>query len=356
MSQKFHRVQHLIAESSSLTWRSEFFKLRIVMHRFSALLTMLCLYFCGSAVNKANASAFIITDVHATVDKQHNRREVFIIFDSPIPANSRLATEVSQPYNYSVNQDVADPTGVLLSATDSQAIQVTHVEIGRQGAETLYSEVVLVLAGAGFGSGTVSVHSMSTTEGTIAATTKDWHIHQAYDLHRSTKAADVRLDAATPVVDFRFEYTTNFRFEPSHRSVSRDWISVEGSVPVTDPRDIHDTNGSNADASGDVGGFVQMSLARRWYDGKNIHGIGLVSRTSSRINGNETVINVQPFAALATDGRTFAGLEGEGGYRDGHSEWKGLTEKGPDAGNVVGRLGGVLEWAPQLGPINRDLG
>jgi len=43
-------------------------------------------------------------------------------------------------------------------------------------------------------------------------------------------------------------------------------------------------------------------------------------------------------------------------FRGAGQEWINLTQPAPFRGNLVARLGTVIEWAPQLGPINRDLG
>ena len=79
------------------------------------------------------------------------------------------------------------------------------------------------------------------------------------------------------------------------------------------------------------------------------------TRSDAELEGLEAVGTWQ-LAWLFGDNRIFAGTEAEAGYRRGDAEWTSLSEEAPHRGDIVARVGGVLEWGPRLGPVNRDRG
>jgi hypothetical protein len=192
---------------------------------------------------------------------------------------------------------------------------------------------------------------------TIEGKTVRWSVAQPYDL--SGAGGDFRLRApnGTVVADFNYSYTTNYRFNRERSQASRRWFSLEGTVSLVRPSDVQGVPGANEDASRIVAGYVQASFTQRTYGQANtFSAYGFTFRTSGRFNGFEAVARYQPVAVLFNQGRNFAAAEIEAGYRDGRSEWMNLTQRAPDRGNLVARLGAVFEWAPQLGRINSDLG
>lgn len=80
--------------------------------------------------------------------------------------------------------------------------------------------------------------------------------------------------------------------------------------------------------------------------------IGLRLRATGEFNGVETSGYIQPPSINGS--WYFLGAELEAGYRKGDAEFKDVRTKAPDRGNILGRLGGVLELAPPLLFINRQ--
>ena len=283
-------------------------------------------------------------------------RVIYVQFAQPIPSD--LDSQVGNPANYSVMENVADPDGTITPAVKrSVAVTRAHYFTDPTNGLMNHGVVVLELAGPGYGRGKVKVQRMASGADIIEEDEVEWVVEKPYDLSGTTTSWDLSFPNGTLVADFSLSYTTNWTFNPDGTGTKRQWFNLEGSVPITTPLDVQAVPGANVDASRIVADFVQFSYSdRSYYSTGNYSAWGITVRTSGRLNGLEAVANYQPLTLLLADNRIFFGAELEAGYRDGMSEWINLTQKAPFRGNLVARLGTVIEWAPQLGPINRDLG
>jgi hypothetical protein len=274
--------------------------------------------------------------------------QIALLFSEEIPAD--LESQVLDPASYGVTASVPTRTGDVVPAIEGASIPVSKVMFGPDR-----SVVVLHLAGFTYGEGTVEVQEMTAGAASIEATTTDWSITQPYDT-RPTLVHDqsVRFQGKTAVVDFSFTYGGfEWKTEGNPYRIS---ATLEGSAPLGTPQDVEEEPEAEADASEEVADFYKLSLLRTSYAGKGLlHSYGLVARSTAQFEGLETVGTYQ-FARLFRENRAFAGAEIEAGYRRGDAEWTSLTQPAPDRGDLVGRVGAVLEWGPRIGPINRDLG
>ena len=116
--------------------------------------------------------------------------------------------------------------------------------------------------------------------------------------------------------------------------------------------------GADDDASEDLGDFLELS-----YDWKTYHKGGTTSlgravlRSTHRFEGIEALLQYQPpLSYSSADGRVFMAPAVEIGWKDGQDEWLSPTVPAPDRGNLLLRGMAVVEWAPEIGPINRNLG
>ncbi len=296
---------------------------------------------------------------NATGDVQNGVRRVIVFFDPEIPGNCGLDPQVTSTANYVVTDDATNPDGGVVPAVNRRVVVINRASYRRNttGGGIDRSAVVLELASPGFGTGTVMVRTMTFGECTIHDNTVPWAV-DAYP-NISGKSGDFNLKSpnGTLVADFNFSYTFNYSFNRELSQASRRWFSLEGSVPITTPSDVQGVVGASDDASRIVASYVQASFMQRAYSSaNNFTAWGLTVRTSGSFSGLEMVARYQPVAIMFNQGRNFFGAEGEAGYRDGRAEWINLTQRAPDRGNHVARLGVVFEWAPQLGPINLDLG
>ena len=135
-------------------------------------------------------------------------------------------------------------------------------------------------------------------------------------------------------------------------------LSIAGEVPITVPSDVKKTLGANTAASGKQPDGLQVGLNFASFDGAKLELGGIRARTQAAIgagktlDGSEVVGYYSPIAKWSKDNRVFHAVEFEGGWRDGKKEWKNLTTRAADVGNVVGRIGMVAEWQPKIGRIN----
>lgn len=311
------------------------------------------------------APAVDITVVVATgVYDSPGHRMIQLRLSDPVPRSSQansLDSKVRDPANYVVLEG-ANPNGttdpvIYGPKVNGRVIPVTNVRYVNERTDQGRKFVMVELAGDGFVIGTVQVKQMVAADGTIEGVTRDWTISKYPSISRASGDFKLKTPNATPVLDFNYAYTTDWRVSPDRKTTDRQWFSLEGSVPITTPSDVQAVPGASADASRIVADYLQASFTDRTYDSaNNFRAWGMTIRTSGRGNGLEAVARFQPWATLATNGRSFFGAEVETGYRDGRSEWATLTQLAPFRGNVVARFGTVIEWAPQLGPINSDLG
>lgn len=134
-------------------------------------------------------------------------------------------------------------------------------------------------------------------------------------------------------------------------------LGFAAKLPLGTPKDVKDTAGANKDASQKVPDMISADLNFISYrPGGDLIRAGARARATGTGKGLELVGYYAPFTGWFNEARGFYGLEGEAGYRKGDAEFKNLVTKAPNRGNSVVRIGGVAEWAPQLGGINRDLG
>lgn len=291
-------------------------------------------------------------------------RMIQLRLSDPVPRSSAansLDSKVRDPANYVVLEG-ANPNGTTDTAiygpkVNGRVISVTNVRYVNENTDEGRKLVVVELAGDGFASGTVQVRQMVAADGTIEGATRDWKVSSYPRI--SGASGDFKLETpnAALVLAFNYAYTTDWNVSSDLKTTTRQWYSLEGSVPITTPSDVQAVPGASVDASRIVADYFQASFTDRTYSSiNNFSAWGITVRTSGRGNGLEAVARFQPWATLAPNGRSFLGAELETGYRDGRSEWATLTQLAPFRGNVVARFGTVIEWAPQLGPINSDLG
>lgn len=127
-------------------------------------------------------------------------------------------------------------------------------------------------------------------------------------------------------------------------------------LPLTKPGDVKDVAGANRDASKAIADAVQLGVKSVKYTRRGgLNELGVRARATATLKGAEVVGYYSPLAQLSKDNRLFGALELEAGWREGDAEWTNLTTRAPDVGNLVARLGTVMEWAPTLGGINRNL-
>ncbi len=280
-------------------------------------------------------------------------------FSQPVP--EALDAQVLDPASYTVELTEAPPQeGEVVAAVAATPVpgRVRRVAYDEsldgspdRGFATLYLE------GLTYGKGTLSVKAMTAGGDTIQEVEEaPWEISGPYQLApRFDHDQSVRLQGRTVVVDFSLAYRRGWGQQEAGnpRSFS---VSLEGAAPVGTPKDVDDTPGASTEASEEVADYFKLSALRSSYrKGGILQSYGLVARTTAQLKGLEAVGTWQ-LARLFGNNRIFAGADLEAGYRRGDAEWESLTQAAPDRGNVVARLGSVLEWGPRIGPINRDLG
>jgi hypothetical protein len=132
--------------------------------------------------------------------------------------------------------------------------------------------------------------------------------------------------------------------------------SFAAKAPLGRPKDTKRA-GSDEDASERIPDMLSADVGYTTYLGNGylIRG-GARARTTGSGKGAEYVAYVAPLTGWFNGSRGFYGLEIEAGHRKGDAEFKNLTTKAPDRGDIVARLGLVAEWAPRVAGINKDLG
>ncbi len=132
-------------------------------------------------------------------------------------------------------------------------------------------------------------------------------------------------------------------------------LSLGGKIPLGKPDDVEGTPGAARDASREVADVLSLSWNRITYSGGGLKRMGIRARATGCLEGFEGVWYWQPVMGWFDEMHGFYGTELEAGYREGDAEWANLTTRAPGRGNIVARLGTVVEWAPVIGGVNRDL-
>jgi hypothetical protein len=133
-------------------------------------------------------------------------------------------------------------------------------------------------------------------------------------------------------------------------------FSLTGDIPLTRPSDV--PAGTSADASPSVADYIEAAYnIRSWHaHSQSVDVKRLVARTTGRLRGLEVAGQYQPWASFGDDGRTFSALGVEAGWRArDNQEWHDATTPAPARGHALARALAVAEWAPQIGPVNRNL-
>lgn len=303
-----------------------------------------------------NARALTIDSVRGEI---HNGKPSILIFlfEDVEPTKVALRQALTNTNNYEVSTGGANTDAVGSTATTRQIVPIKRVYFGIPGQEGVVNNEVLILElpSINYLTGTLTIRAIQADNETLDAYVTDWSIDdpQTY-IPKPVAEFNLNLPEGRAVAAFNVSQTSKFLVNGSR--VSRNWLKVEGNVPLTQPGDVSDTPGAKTDASRDVADYISASFARRTYDGNNITSLAMVARATGRLNSPEVVLQYQPLARFWSNGHGFLGAQSEFGVRDGTEEWKNLTTQAPNRGNVVARLAGVVEWAPQLGRINQDLG
>lgn len=309
---------------------------------FAALLALALAVPCGAQTLTANSASGDLLD---------GEPNVIITLSGDVPP--ALETQALDPANYSVTASAPIRTGDVVPGLEGTKIEVSRVTF----SGTRRKFLVLFLSGLTYGKGTVEVAEMSADGATIQATEEplEWEISQGYDT-RPTLAHDLslRVQGTTSVADFSFTYSGfEWKTAGKHRRFS---ATLEGSAPLGTPEDVEEEEAAETDASEEVADFYKLSLLSSSYTRNGLlSSFGVVARSTSQFEGLEAVGTYQ-LAWLFGKNRLFTGGNIEAGYRRGDAEWMSLTQPAPDRGDVVARVGAVLEYGPQIGPINRDLG
>jgi len=133
-------------------------------------------------------------------------------------------------------------------------------------------------------------------------------------------------------------------------------LSVSAKVPIGKPRDVRGVAGAQRDASEDVVDAVEIAYNRIGYRrGGSLSRMGLKARATGSLKGLEVVGYYAPLTGWYNQSRGFYALEVEAGYRKGDAEFENLLTRAADSGSLVARLGTVVEWAPRIGGVNKNL-
>ena len=296
------------------------------------------------------------TVVHLKVGSAElkDRQRIVLVGHVEPVVDPDLVELLRNPSSYVVTATVPNADGTLVPQTNSETLRVVKVD-PRPDQPYIW----IYIEGLQFGKGHIAVKEMKDKTGKfiVEPIEFDWEIHEPYPLSGSSGAASINYRGSTPVGEFSYAYTSDLHWPTQGDGKAwRRWFNVEGALPLTTPEDVEDTPGATTDASTHVADFIQASYRYGWYDGTDLRKVGIVARTTGRLNGLEVVGNAQPFARFYDGGRGFVGAEFEAGYRRGDAEWVNLTTRGPVHGNLALRAGAVIEYAPRIGKINLDLG
>ena len=316
---------------------------------FIAASTFLCLGLPAAAVE-------IQTAINATLVA--GEPIIRLQFTDAVPES--LDAQVLDPARYLVQIPKAPPEdGDVVAAVAASAVpvKVSRVEYDLGAGDLARQTAILHLVGVTYAKGTLNVPAMTAGGDTIEEVKdRPWEISDVYQLApRFDHDQSVRLVGRTAVVDFSLIYRRGWGQGESSKPRSFS-VSLEGAAPVGTPKDVEDTPGAETEASEEVADYFKFSALRSTYSKRGtLQSYGLLARTTAELKGLEAVGTWQ-IARLLGNNRVFAGGQLEAGYRRGDAEWESLTQAAPDRGDVVARLGSVLELGPRIGPINRDLG
>ena len=153
------------------------------------------------------------------------------------------------------------------------------------------------------------------------------------------------------VMDFSFSGRLSDVEEAASRVLT---LCISGKLPILNPSD---TPNAPKHSSGEVTDVIELSLnSYKHKSGGGLQRMGLKARATSELDGVEAVVYWAPVSGWFQDSNGFYGMELEAGYREGDAEWTSLTIPAPDRGNMVARVGAVLEFAPELFGVNKNLG
>jgi len=265
--------------------------------------------------------------------------------------------ELSKAANYTVTVKRCNPSpdGGRRSLV-SEALRVRSAEVVQGGLS-----VELIVDPVGFAEGTVTVHDIEfkhedDTEYRVHRKTCSWSVAELYGLPAVDGDARLDIDPANGNLNASFCFSFAGQAAGSNGSTCRDSWHVEGTIPLGVPADVGAVAGADRDSSGQVPDMLSGSWSRVCYDGKKLTIWGITARTTGSLEGVEVAARWAPFVRFSSDGRTFCAAEIAGGWRTGDAEWRDVGVPAPDAGNLLVRPAVVAEWAPQMGPINLDLG
>ncbi|HWN40602.1 MAG TPA: hypothetical protein VNW71_00185 [Thermoanaerobaculia bacterium] len=286
---------------------------------------------------------------------------ILILFEKEVPES--LRAQVLDAGNYEISLSAPESTGDVVPAIEATTLDIVEVTFGRD-----HTVVELHVEDIDYGHGTVEIREMASADARIDAASPEWSFSEPVDLQPTlSHNQSLRFQGKTAVIDFSFAYGgLNWN---KVGDASRFTMTLEGSAPLGTPEDVDEEAGAEEDASEEVADFFKLSLLRTSFSEKGtLSSYGLMARSTSEFEGLEAVLTYQ-FAwlfggteveqierSVDLQGTVFAGASLEAGYRQGDAEWMSLTQPAPDRGDIVARVGGVLEWGPKLGPINRDLG
>lgn len=328
------------------------------MRRLCIVLFAALLLICGVF---AHAQTPIrIEFVEADWDQTAGQRYLLVKFSQAIPAQSaqRDAETVLNGANYRVSEDSLNQDTTTTRATAKIFYDVQPVFTLDDNNQPDRMVIKIPLPGTRFGKGDVAVQGMQGDGFAVEPFTTKWGLRQIKDTSGWLTEGNLNLRGETPVAAFNVGYTHGWSISKigggSGLRAVRHGFNLEGTIPLIAPLDTRRA-GSPDDASGQVSDYAQFSWMRQEFTAHNLQSYGVVVRSSGRLNGIEVAARGRPYAQFFNGGRGFFGIEGELGFRDSY-EWINVTTRAADTGNFLGRVGATIEWAPALGPINRDLG
>lgn len=306
-----------------------------------------------------------IEDTSADIDALGSP-DVLITLSDGVP--TELEEQVLDPANYEVVATAPLRGGDVVPAVEGTAIPISQVSFQETEQGIDRSVIVLHMSGFTYGQGEVTVQDMVAGSSSLEGATETWSVTERFEIEPTlARHQSLRFQGQTAVIDFSFTYG-GLQWNGKN-GASRISATLEGSASLGTPEDVEEEPEAEADASEEVADFFKLSVLSTTFAGKGrLHSYGLVARSTAQFEGLEAVGTYQfgwLFGGTEVEqiersvdlhGTVFAGTSLEAGYRRGDAEWTSLTQAAPDRGDIVARVGGVLEWGPRLGPINRDLG
>ncbi len=336
------------------------------MKQLNLLAIFVLLAFAG--ICEAQAKKFTIVDFNLNLEGPQRTAEF------QVKPEFNTAGE-KQPVSDAVKAFLTDPNFYVFTeepSTDATPVQprlnelpmtVSHIDLGRLNVNVFTTNVSGVLFGRGglkFNLG-LQKRVPDSPQGHLykasdvidsAITDSRWIIAK-----ESTMRAKIETDFATSydknVFSAKFAFSSPATLSGTKKSLHRESFSFSGNVPFGKPSDAR-AAGSPSDASGHIADFLNLTYEKRTYNGDAFTAVSFIGRSTGSARGVELVANYVPYVHIDLNSGMFLGTSLETGYRSGDAEWTSLTTKGPSSGNVVARLGGVVEFMPKLGPINGD--